>query len=52
MLFRSYRVFDGGLQDLVMRDNDGNVVSVDTRDLSEVMQSMYSEYLDRRNSAV
>ena len=47
-----YRVFEGGLQDLVMRDCDGNVVSVDTRDLSEAMQSMYSEYLDRKNTAV
>ncbi len=40
-----YRVYEGNLQNLVMYDKDGNVKSVDTRDLSEAMSDIFREYL-------
>ena len=40
-----YRVYEGGLQNLIMYDKDGNVKSVDTRDLSEAMSDIFREYM-------
>lgn len=40
-----YRVYDGNIQDLMMYDEKGNIKSVDTRDLSEAMSSIYQEYI-------
>ena len=40
-----YRVYEGELQNLMMYDSDGNVKSVDTRDLSEAMSDIYREYI-------
>jgi len=39
-----YRVYEGNIQDLMMYDEQGNLKSVDTRDLSEAMSVIYREY--------
>ncbi len=44
-----YRVYEGGIQDLMMRNDNGIVVAVDTRDLSETMQTIYNEYVGLKN---
>ena len=38
-----YRIFEGELQDLMMKTNDGYYI-VDTSDLTEQMQYIMSEY--------
>ncbi len=44
-----YRVFDGQVQDLMLRDDNGEISAVDTRDLSETMKSIYDEYVELKN---
>lgn len=44
-LLAVYRVYDGEIQDLMMRDDKGKVVAVDTRDLAETMQTIFNEYV-------
>lgn len=39
------RVYEGNIQDLMMYDEQGNIKSVDTRDLSEAMSGIYQEYM-------
>ena len=39
-----YRVFEGQIQNLVGQDENGHI-AVDTSDLSEVMESIYNEYV-------
>lgn len=42
-----YRVFEGRIQNLVGQDENGHI-AVDTSDLSEVMESIYNEYVSLR----
>lgn len=42
-----YRVFEGRIQNLVGLDENGHI-AVDTSDLSEVMESIYNEYVSLR----
>ena len=44
-----YRVYDGHIQDLVMRQNDSSRIYIDTRDLSETMQTIYEQYTELKN---
>ena len=39
-----YRIYEGKIQDLRLKDDDGRIVAVDTRDLSEAMQSILNAY--------
>ncbi|MBO4602844.1 MAG: AAA family ATPase [Salinivirgaceae bacterium] len=41
-----YRVYDGTIQDLMLRNDRNQIVSVDTRDLSESMKEIYQQYMD------
>ena len=45
-----YRLYEGGIQDLMMRNADNKVVAVDTRDLSETMQTIYNEYVGLKSA--
>jgi hypothetical protein len=45
-----YRLYEGGIQDLMMRNDDNEVVAVDTRDLSETMQTIYNEYVGLKSA--
>lgn len=45
-----YRVYNGTIQDLMLRDDENQIVSVDTRDLSESMKEIYHQYMDLKQS--
>lgn len=44
-----FRVFEGYIQDLMLNDDTNNAGYVDSRDLSETMETIYNEYVDIEN---
>lgn len=41
-----YRVYNGTIQDLMLHGDNPDDIAVDTRDLSETMQTIYNEYVE------
>ncbi|MBR1835497.1 MAG: AAA family ATPase [Bacteroidales bacterium] len=41
-----YRVYNGTIQNLMLHEDNSDDIAVDTRDLSETMQTIYNEYVE------